>query len=197
VTSYRNQTVVIGHRYMFHHIQVGLFVIILHSAAGGHGISCTYFLPTSSVTERNKSKVVSPLLQKTNENHQKTTSTFTPPHHSTPRDLSSLPPPPLHLFCRHLYKIRNPSEPANTFLLQKQETLAMKPLAFSKPFQNPHIPLPPLAHQFKAFFVLVSIFYTTNKGGLLSDICAHTTITSYLFFFRSALGISLSVHVLT
>jgi len=29
---------------------VCLFVIILHSAAGGHGISRTYFLPTSSVT---------------------------------------------------------------------------------------------------------------------------------------------------
>jgi hypothetical protein len=27
-----------------------LFVIILHSAAGGHGITRTYFLPASSVT---------------------------------------------------------------------------------------------------------------------------------------------------
>jgi len=29
---------------------VCLFVIILHSAASGHGISRTYFLPASSVT---------------------------------------------------------------------------------------------------------------------------------------------------
>jgi len=29
---------------------VCLFVIILHSATGGHGISHTYFLPASSVT---------------------------------------------------------------------------------------------------------------------------------------------------
>jgi len=29
---------------------VCLFVIILHSAAGGHGISRSYFLPASSVT---------------------------------------------------------------------------------------------------------------------------------------------------
>jgi len=29
---------------------VCLFVIILHSAAGGHGISRTYFLPASSIT---------------------------------------------------------------------------------------------------------------------------------------------------
>jgi len=32
------------------HLFVCLFVIILHSAAGGHGISRTYFLPASSVT---------------------------------------------------------------------------------------------------------------------------------------------------
>jgi hypothetical protein len=30
--------------------RVCLFVIILHSAAGGHGIYRTYFLPASSVT---------------------------------------------------------------------------------------------------------------------------------------------------
>ena len=40
---------------------VCLSVIILHSAAGGDGISHTYFLPASSVTYKNKSEVVSPL----------------------------------------------------------------------------------------------------------------------------------------
>jgi len=73
----------------------------------------------------------------------------------------------------------------------------MKSLASSKPFRHPSTHHPPLAHQPKAFFVLVSIFYTTYKGGLLSDIHAPTTSISYLFFFRSVSGISLSVHVLT
>ena len=40
----------------------------------------------------------------------------------------------------------------------------MKSLAFSKPFQYPHTDPPPLAHQPKAFFVLVSIFCTSAKN---------------------------------
>jgi len=48
---------------------IGLFVIILHSAACGYGIYLTYFLPASS-NNKNGSNVASPINPLTKETRQ-------------------------------------------------------------------------------------------------------------------------------